>query len=145
MYHGDCRDVLLDLADAGTHVDAILTDPPYGVGKAAWDDPETVWPVLHEAAQLCSRLLKQDGVCFWFCSQSQIPRAITATSPLRYRWLFVWHVPNGMQGGALGYANFTPALVLGRGKVYRQMQDLRSVSLRTCYRLRKCAESEQRS
>jgi site-specific DNA-methyltransferase (adenine-specific) len=129
IYHGDCREVLGDLAHERLRVDAILTDPPYGVGKASWDAPEAVWPMLTDAAQACSLLLKPDGVCFWFCSQGQLPRAIEATSPLRYRWLFIWHVTNGMQGGALGFANYTPALVLGGGNIWRQMQDLRSIPL----------------
>ncbi|ASR84910.1 DNA methylase [Mycobacterium phage StevieRay] len=39
LYHGDCRDVLAELADAS--VDAVVTDPPYGLefmGKD-WDAP----------------------------------------------------------------------------------------------------------
>lgn len=33
LYLGDCRDVLPTLGK----VDAVITDPPYGIGKAAWD------------------------------------------------------------------------------------------------------------
>ncbi|SIF35440.1 DNA methylase N-4/N-6 [Mycobacteroides abscessus subsp. abscessus] len=39
LYHGDCLDVLRELADKS--VDAVITDPPYGIafmGKA-WDQP----------------------------------------------------------------------------------------------------------
>jgi site-specific DNA-methyltransferase (adenine-specific) len=32
LHHGDCLDVLKTLADCS--VDAIVTDPPYGLGKA---------------------------------------------------------------------------------------------------------------
>lgn len=34
LYHGDCRDVLPTLG----HVDAVLTDPPYGDTSLPWDD-----------------------------------------------------------------------------------------------------------
>ena len=29
LYHGDCRDVLIDLNNDGVKVDLILTSPPY--------------------------------------------------------------------------------------------------------------------
>lgn len=35
LYHGDCLDVLKTL-DAGS-IDCVVTDPPYGMKKAAWD------------------------------------------------------------------------------------------------------------
>lgn len=41
LYHGDCRDVLPDIA-----VGAVVTDPPYGETNHAWD----VWPVGWVAA-----------------------------------------------------------------------------------------------
>ena len=39
IYHGDCLDVMRRLADEGVQVDAVVTDPPYGLefmGKD-WD------------------------------------------------------------------------------------------------------------
>lgn len=33
IYHGDCREILPSLPK----VDLVLTDPPYGIGKADWD------------------------------------------------------------------------------------------------------------
>lgn len=35
LYHGDCRDILPALGPAS--VDALLTDPPYGINAAHWD------------------------------------------------------------------------------------------------------------
>lgn len=31
IHHGDCRDVLLDMALSGKQVDSVVTDPPYGL------------------------------------------------------------------------------------------------------------------
>ena len=40
LYLGDCLDILPTLPK----VDAVITDPPYGVGKAEWDSvPQISW------------------------------------------------------------------------------------------------------
>ena len=36
LYHGDCLEVMRGMEDKS--VDCVLTDPPYGCGKADWDD-----------------------------------------------------------------------------------------------------------
>lgn len=57
VYLGDCLDVLAEIPD--NSVDAIVTDPPYGLGfmGKAWDDlpPGLPW------AQECLRVLKPGG------------------------------------------------------------------------------------
>ena len=57
LHHGDCLDVLAAMPDAS--VDAIVTDPPYGLGfmGEAWDDlpPGLPWAVE------CLRVLKPGG------------------------------------------------------------------------------------
>jgi site-specific DNA-methyltransferase (adenine-specific) len=57
LHHGDCLDVMRTLPDAS--VDAIVTDPPYGLGFMGrdWDDlpPGLPW------AQECLRVLKPGG------------------------------------------------------------------------------------
>ena len=35
MIHGDCFDILKDIPDGS--IDAVITDPPYGIGLAKWD------------------------------------------------------------------------------------------------------------
>lgn len=57
LYHGDCLDVLGDIGDSS--VDAIVTDPPYGLGfmGKAWDD----LPPGEEWARECLRVLKPGG------------------------------------------------------------------------------------
>lgn len=59
LIHGDCLQVLRDLpADS---IDAIVTDPPYGLGfmGKAWDAPGLDW--AHEWAAECLRVLKPGG------------------------------------------------------------------------------------
>ena len=126
IYHGDCREVLPGLASES--VELVATDPPYGVGKAAWD--HDVWGLLRSAAEECSRVLNDDGICFWFCATRHIPETLMATSSIPYRWQFVWYAANSMQTGDLGFSKFTAALVLARGKAHRNMQDIRQAPIR---------------
>jgi hypothetical protein len=57
LHHGDCLDVLRTLPDAS--VDAVVTDPPYGLGFMGreWDD----LPPGREWAEECLRVLKPGG------------------------------------------------------------------------------------
>jgi len=57
LYHGDCLDVLRELDDRS--IDAVVTDPPYGLGfmGKAWDD----LPPGPEFAAECLRVLKPGG------------------------------------------------------------------------------------
>lgn len=57
LFHGDCLDVLRELPDCS--VDAVVTDPPYGLGFMGreWDD---LPPGIEFAAE-CLRVLKPGG------------------------------------------------------------------------------------
>lgn len=57
LYHGDCLEILPTLPK----VDAVITDPPYGVGfkyESHNDSPdgyiEWLWPIIEMAESLCS-------------------------------------------------------------------------------------------
>lgn len=123
LHLGDCIEYMKGMA-AGS-VDAIITDPPYGIDKAEWDSD--VFPMLTLAANECARLLKDDGICFWFSSIRLLPETLKATSSIPYRWQFIWYASNNMQHGDLGYVKYTPCLVMAKGKAWRDMQDLRDV------------------
>lgn len=56
IWHGDCRAILPTLDGP---LDAVITDPPYGIGLAGWDEP-----VPWEAAG--AALLKPGGFCATF-------------------------------------------------------------------------------
>ena len=123
LYLGDCRDKLTMLED--NSVDAIVTDPPYGIGKDVWDYED--WELIRSSANECSRILKDDGVCFWFCSIEHLPKAIDATASIPYKWQFIWYASNNMQRGKIGYCKYSSVLVLSHNGVWRGMQDLRNV------------------
>jgi DNA modification methylase len=89
IYHGDCRDVLPSLS-----VDAVITDPPYGVGKSYGDNYDD-----------------SDGPDYWawFLSALETMRAAAPTVVFTHRvtalrhvhdwdWIYVWHKPRASSG-----------------------------------------------
>ena len=109
LYCGDCRDVLPTLGP----VDAVVTDPPYGVGLAyeTYDDAREaycrsvpVWCAMIQAAT--------QGPIALSCGVANIhlwpPPA----------WVLAWHKPNSMRRVMTGWNTWEPVLLYGkpRGK-----------------------------
>ena len=112
VVHADCLDVLPTLADGS--VDAVVTDPPYGVGIDLWDAAvpyETLPGLLRVAA----------GVVLWFGAGSAIfdaavafsstPQRVIVWAPsftlsharadgIAYRWhpIYCWRIPHSHGG-----------------------------------------------
>ena len=60
LLHGDCTQLLSKIPDGS--IDAIITDPPYGTTKCAWDIQipfDLLWKEY-------KRILKQSGVIILF-------------------------------------------------------------------------------
>jgi hypothetical protein len=101
LHHGDCREVLPRLLDDAAQL--VLADPPYGIGKADWDDSfHCDW--MTEAARVAPILGLMPGT--W--NILSCPRE---AGRLRYRWTLAAHLVNGMTRGATGYSNWIPCLV----------------------------------
>lgn len=101
LYHGDCREVIAALGDDA--FDLVLTDPPYGVNKAAWDNAfPTFW--MDDAARLAPVLGLMPGI--W--NLGRCPHEI---GRLAYRWTLAAHLRNGQTRGALGLADWMPCMV----------------------------------
>ena len=99
IWHADCRDVLPMLGP----VDLVLTDPPYGVGKAEWDDVLPLW-WLDDAARIAQIVAVMPGTSNLLAMPPQFGR-------MKYRWTLVAHLINGMTYGKVGYGNWFPCLV----------------------------------
>ena len=82
IHHGDCLDVMRSMPDGS--VDAVVTDPPYGVNYAEWDGNVPPQDVLTE----CLRVSR--GPVVWFgAAKTDVMLACLAYEPMPDRCL-VW-------------------------------------------------------
>ena len=93
LYLGDCLEILP--AFANNSVGAVITDPPYNIGKAAWDKiPNYIeWCGLWILE--CQRILKDNGA-FYFCHNDieQIAELIVwikANTDFIFKQFIVWN------------------------------------------------------
>jgi site-specific DNA-methyltransferase (adenine-specific) len=113
IYHGDCREVLPTL-----RADLILTDPPYGVGKAEWDDVFPMW-WLDDAADAAPVLGIMPGI-------ANIPRLPLNIGRCQYKWTIIAHLTNGFARSSVGFGNYIPVMVYAADgvSVFKQDSDV---------------------
>ena len=63
LLHGDCKKILPLLKPAS--IDLVLTDPPYGIGKAHWDNIASYSDFIMDRFRICEPLMKRRAT-FWF-------------------------------------------------------------------------------
>ena len=119
IYHGDCRDVLPML----DHAELVLTDPPYGIGLpyASYDDSEENWFALLDAVIPLMRSVA-DMVILPSC---QIRRLWWFYERHRPDWLLAWHKGSPGHVSAVGFNDWEPLVVYGRGDI--SMHDFLSI------------------
>lgn len=102
LYQGDCLDILPTLAG----IDAVVTDPPYGVGKAAWDSEfPTEW--IAEAWKIAPRMLVMPGNSAMIQAGNIIGN---------YRDCIAMYSKNGMTRSKIAFGNWFPVLACGDWK-----------------------------
>src|SRR5215831_14377377 len=87
IYHGDCREILPKIPA----VDLVLTDPPYGIDKAEWDNVYPTW-FTALAFESSTRVAIMPGL--W-----ALPLCI-ASMGFHYKWVLGGFNRNGMTHGA---------------------------------------------
>lgn len=94
LHHGDCIEVMRGMEDCS--VDAVVTDPPYGLGfmGKAWDD----LPPGREVFEECLRVLKPGGHLVAFGGARTYHRMATAVEDagLEIRDQIMWLYGSGM-------------------------------------------------
>lgn len=67
IYQGDCFEIMREISD--NSIDAIITDPPYGLGMANWDKPIDIKAFMIEV----KRILNPNGFLAFF---AQMPTMV---------------------------------------------------------------------
>lgn len=102
LYCGDCLDIMPTLAK----VDVVITDPPYGVHKADWDNSfPTDWVSIAQA--ISSKLLLMPG-------NTALMQA--GNLMIDYKDLIVMYAVNGMTKSAIAFGNYIPVIAAGDWK-----------------------------
>jgi site-specific DNA-methyltransferase (adenine-specific) len=94
IHHGDCLNILPQLADES--IDAIITDPPYGVSghtdKNGWDNIIPFKPLWAEL----ERVIKPKGAIILFANQPFTTDLIQSNRKLfKYQWIWIKSKPTG--------------------------------------------------
>ncbi len=114
IYHSDCRDILPKMPK----VDLVLTDPPYGIHKAGWDDAFPNWfgPMLAQVAT--GAIAVMPGI-------NNLLRMPQELSAFEYRWTLAVQLSNGMTRGLMGFGNWIPILVYAKpdDSLYQPQRD----------------------
>lgn len=103
LYCGDCRDILPTLV-----ADAIVTDPPYGVGveyDGFTDTADNIGSLAHEVIPL-------------FRASTPVSVVFTGVKNMRRwpdsDWTLCWFMPNGIGVGPWGFCTWQPILAYGK-------------------------------
>ena len=123
LYEGDCLEVMRQLP--AESVDAVITDPPYGIGKAKCDRyfPRD-W--YYEAL----RVAKKDAVFVIITSPGEPMRAAIELLGDSYRTTMAGWLSNGMTRGPISFGNWIAVSVGGKNIKWRAMQDVIRVVIR---------------
>ena len=89
LYLGDCLSVMPTL----DKVDAVVTDPPYNIGKDIWDNIPDYHNWISTVFALCDNQLVSNGSLWFFhmifTDLAEIDRRITQETTLRHRQMIV--------------------------------------------------------
>jgi len=85
-------------------IDLLVTDPPYGIGKADWDNHFPVfW--IEEALRISKRMLVMPGTWAMIYAANMFG--------IHYKELIILHSINGMTHSKISFGNYIPCLAIG--------------------------------
>lgn len=96
LLHGDSTELARGIPDRS--IGLVLTDPPYNIGKAGWDNIENYTEWCIGWVKECERVLVDAGSLYiWHNDMAQIPGllvAIARETGLAFRQMCIWQKPN---------------------------------------------------
>jgi len=108
LIHGDSRVELKKFPDK--YFDLIITDPPYGIGYAEYDDAD----VFFELEKEMYRVLKDDAwFVFWWSNKRLLE--VKRLSLFKYKWQMMCIFPRTYSKSPLGDRTYAPIMVFQKG------------------------------
>jgi len=115
LYLGDCREILPTLPK----VDAVITDPPYGIGfkYESHDDAPDLWfDLMNQVVPLCKTAAR-----FVVMPSCQVKRLGWWYENHAPEWVIAWHKGSPGHVSTIGFNDWEPHVCWGRPK--RPMHD----------------------
>jgi len=118
---GDCLELIKCIPDEA--IDIVITDPPYGLGKAIEGDEslETFYKLLPQVM----RVLKSDSWFITFFSTKFLPK-LFENNPFSYFWQIILYSPGAAVQSPIGYTKFMSCFVFRKGnpKIVKLNKDI---------------------
>lgn len=108
---GNCLELINNIPN--NCIDAIITDPPYGLNKEGIDndiDLRIFYKILPE----CNRVLKRDSWFITFFSIKFLPK-LFKFNPFSYFWQIILYCPEGSVKSPIGITKFIPCFIFKKG------------------------------
>jgi DNA modification methylase len=126
IYCADCLDILPKIPDKS--IDLVLTDPPYGVGKAEWDMN------FHIDWVKSVQLIRPNILAFMPGIANIVNFPPRFGLELEYKWMLIAYLKNSMTRSPFGYGKYIPLLVYTNPveeiKLYAKDRDLQGCLVR---------------
>ena len=113
LYNGDCLEIMDKLIEQGIKIDAIITDPPYGMNfqsnrrkvkeqfNKIKNDDNLDW--LNDFIDKCYSILADDSSVYMFCSWHNIDKfKVAVESKFKIKNIIVWIKNNHGSGDLKG-------------------------------------------
>jgi len=120
LVHGDSRKLLRGFPDC--YFDAIITDPPYGIG---FEDYDSSAEVFFELEEEFFRVLKKGGWFVFWWSTKKIPD-IAKIKKFAYRWMLIAEIKGATGKSIAGDRTYASIFVFSKGdaKVKARFADM---------------------
>lgn len=119
---GDCLKLFKKIPDES--VNAIITDPPYGLNKEGiYNDVDL--SIFYKSLPECYRVLKENSWFITFFSTKFLPK-LFENNPFTYFWQIVLYCPEGMVRSPIGTTKFMSCFVFKKGnpKIEQKNKDI---------------------
>lgn len=108
---GDCLELIKLIPD--NSIDAIITDPPYGLNKNGIRNDADL-SLFYSLLPECNRVLKNNSFFVTFFSTKFLP-LVFKNNPFNYFWQIVLYCPEGRVKSPIGYTKYMSCFIFRKG------------------------------